>query len=287
MSRAVGTGRNSPSSFHPNRLWTDASLSPIIVYSGVYSNSIIGSTRYVWSFFCTLPFLIRTSGVWRDWKRYLLRLSRRRLSALMTIVQSDRTYKIYFTSTPSKHTRCRIINGDATIRCVLALRIDSLQQIDIDASTIYQRPTDADRTSIPLVLLNQPNAVNIPSQAGDNYFDRFDYFTLSEPWSSRRSLTWHLLCIFEGRWSDTDPIHTVVWACSSINRSYQLASFAIDGNTTIDLKVSPLLMLTFNWVAIDPPQFFVGDVSLKFALLFGVDPSKIRRVSITATSSTG
>jgi hypothetical protein len=66
-----------------------------------------------------------------------------------------------------------------------------------------------------------------------------------------------------------------------------LAYFAIDGNTTIDLKVSPMLILTFNLPAMDPSQFFEADVSLKIALLFGVDPSKIRRVRIISASSAG
>ena len=100
---------------------------------------------------------------------------RRRISTFMAIVQSGQTYQIYFTSTPPKYTRFRLINGDPTIKCVLAVYFDSLQQIDVYANTSYVSPTNRDMQSNVFTLLDQPNNVTLSSPVGSNYFDRFEF----------------------------------------------------------------------------------------------------------------
>ncbi len=64
--------------------------------------------------------------------------------------------------------------------------------------------------------------------------------------------------------------------------------FIIDGSTYIDLKIAPVLFVRFGVPAITPAQFFnqatlVGN----FALLLGIDSSKIRRVNIVRATSSG
>lgn len=98
---------------------------------------------------------------------------RRRISTFMTIVKSGQTYKIYLTSTPPRRIRFRLINADSTVKCILALYYNSLQQIDVYANTIYKSPTNRDPSSAVLKLLDQPNNITFSSPPGSNYFDRF------------------------------------------------------------------------------------------------------------------
>ncbi|CAF4773440.1 unnamed protein product [Rotaria sp. Silwood1] len=96
---------------------------------------------------------------------------RKRISTFMAIVQSGQTYQIFFSSTPPRHTRFRLLNADSTIKCVLALHYDSLQQIDVYANTMYIPPTNRDLRAPGLMLLDQPNNVTLLSPPGSNYFD--------------------------------------------------------------------------------------------------------------------
>ena len=61
--------------------------------------------------------------------------------------------------------------------------------------------------------------------------------------------------------------------------------FSIDGATLIDIKLAPVLSLSFGLPAITPDQFF-NEATLvgNFAVLLGIDPSKIRRVEIVRAS---
>ena len=62
--------------------------------------------------------------------------------------------------------------------------------------------------------------------------------------------------------------------------------FAIDGSTTIDLKIAPVLFVSFGLPAITPEEFFnEATIVGNFALLLGVDASKIRRVNIVRATS--
>ncbi|CAF0965964.1 unnamed protein product [Rotaria sordida] len=164
---------------------------------------------------------------------------RRRISTFMAIVKSGQVYQIYLTSTPPKRTRFRLINADSTIKCILALYYNSLQQIDVYANTVYTSPINRDPNSTVLKLLDQPNNITFSSPPGANYFDR----------------------------------------------TYQLAYFVIDGNTMIELRMSPLLILNFGLPPMDPAMFYTGNIRANLAALFNISPDKIRRVSIISASS--
>ena len=99
---------------------------------------------------------------------------RRRISTFMGIVQSLQTYQIYFSSTPPRQTRFRLINANSNIKCILALRYDSLQQIDVYANALYIPPTNRDLSSSAFILRDLPNGVTLSASLGANYFDRFN-----------------------------------------------------------------------------------------------------------------
>ena len=65
-----------------------------------------------------------------------------------------------------------------------------------------------------------------------------------------------------------------------IFRANQMAYFAIDGNTVIDLKIAPLLVLNFDLPSIAPTSFFTNNLVANLAALLGVNTNMIRRVKI-------
>jgi hypothetical protein len=64
-----------------------------------------------------------------------------------------------------------------------------------------------------------------------------------------------------------------------------LAYFAIDGSMAIEIKVSPLLILTFGLPPMDPASIYTGNVAVNLAAFLGIDPEKIRRVKIISAAS--
>lgn len=64
-----------------------------------------------------------------------------------------------------------------------------------------------------------------------------------------------------------------------------MAYFVIDGNTMIDLKVSPLFIISFGFPPMDPAAFFSTNLVANLATLFNINPEKIRRVNIISASS--
>ena len=98
--------------------------------------------------------------------------SRRRLSTFMAIVQSEQTYRIYFTGTPPTQTRFRLINANSSIKCILAVYFTSRQQLDVYANNNYVSPTNRNTLASTYTLLDLPNNVTLSSSVGANYFSR-------------------------------------------------------------------------------------------------------------------
>lgn len=98
--------------------------------------------------------------------------SRRRLSTFMSLVHSNQTFAIYFTGSAPKYMRFRIVDGDSSIKLILALRVDSIQQVDVYANGNYRYPTNRNLSSVDLSLIDEPNNVRMNSTPGANYFDK-------------------------------------------------------------------------------------------------------------------
>lgn len=64
-----------------------------------------------------------------------------------------------------------------------------------------------------------------------------------------------------------------------------MAYFLIDGNSTIDIKIAPLLVLSFGFPPINPAAFFSTNLVSNLAALLNINPDKIRRVNIVSESN--
>ncbi|CAM2722167.1 unnamed protein product [Rotaria socialis] len=87
----------------------------------------------------------------------------------------------------------------------------------------------------------------------------------------------------------TDQPNNVTFASPAgsnyFNRTTQMAYFAIDGFTVIDLNIAPLLILTFNLPPMTPSSFFSTNLVANLAILLGVNSNMIRRVDIVSANS--
>jgi hypothetical protein len=64
-----------------------------------------------------------------------------------------------------------------------------------------------------------------------------------------------------------------------------MAWFIIDGVTVIDLKISPLIVLSFNLPAVSASSFYSTNLVANLAALLGVSSDMIRRVNIISANN--
>ncbi|CAF3397266.1 unnamed protein product, partial [Rotaria socialis] len=97
----------------------------------------------------------------------------KRISTFMAIVEGGHQYDIYLTSTTPNHIRFRLLNADSSIKTILALYYNSLQQVDVYANDVYISPTNKAQNFTNLILLDQSNGVTLSSTTpGTNFFNR-------------------------------------------------------------------------------------------------------------------
>ncbi|CAF5126945.1 unnamed protein product, partial [Rotaria magnacalcarata] len=87
----------------------------------------------------------------------------KRISTFMAIVEGGHQYDIYLTSTTPNHIRFRLLNADSSIKTILALYYNSLQQVDVYANDVYISPTNKAQNFTNLILLDQSNGVTLSS----------------------------------------------------------------------------------------------------------------------------
>ena len=96
----------------------------------------------------------------------------KRISTFMSLIESGHEYEIFFSSTTPIQTRFRLLNSDASIKTILSIYYDSLQQIDVYGNNIYVAPINRDMSSSSLILTDQINNLSLTNQPGSNYFNR-------------------------------------------------------------------------------------------------------------------
>ena len=73
---------------------------------------------------------------------------------------------------------------------------------------------------------------------------------------------------------------------SNVFRASQLAYFLVSGNSTVDVRISPLLVLSFGFPVMNHSTFFGPNFVTNVAAVLNVNPDKIRRVNIISASAT-
>ena len=68
-------------------------------------------------------------------------------------------------------------------------------------------------------------------------------------------------------------------------RPTQLAYFLVTGNSTVDVRIAPLLILTFGFPVMNHSTFFGPSFVTNVAAVLNVNPDKIRRVNVISAST--
>lgn len=170
----------------------------------------------------------------------------KRISTFYSLVAANKSYDIYLTATPPSQIRFRILDADTTFKIRLSLYYSKPQRVDLYLNEKFTPPTNADYSSGKMQIKDPKN--NIASYMPSYLND-----------------------------SGTNLFY-------SVDRKVY---FSIDGATSyIDLKVASVLYIRFGLPAITPDQFFNSPTLVgNFALLLGVDPTKIRLVEIVRAKS--
>lgn len=164
----------------------------------------------------------------------------------MAIIAANKTYDIYLTGSPTNQLRFRILNADANFKVRLSMYYSTSQRIDLYLNNTF---------------INATNAV-----------DQNGKMVLKDPESNMASFM---------------PHYSNKSGTNFFNKNDQRMYFVLDGVNYADLKIAPVLYVRFGVPAITPAEFFnTATLIGNFALLVGIDPSKIRKVNIIRSSST-
>lgn len=170
----------------------------------------------------------------------------KRISTFLALIAANKSYDIYLTSTPPDKIRFRILNADSSFKLRLSLYYSTSRRIDLYKNDNYILPTNGFYSNGNLLLQN-------PNQNTSFYMPSY---------------------LNQSGVNFFNPIDKKMY-------------FSIDGSSYIDLVIAPVLYVRFGLpAAITQEQFFnTATLVGNFALLLGVDPSKIRRVEIVRASS--
>lgn len=160
------------------------------------------------------------------------------------MIAANKSYDIHLTGNPPSQLRFRILNADSSFKAKISMYYFTSQRIDVYKDDIFQNATNA-------LYLNGKMTIQDPSSNIASYM----------------------------------PSYSNVSGTNLYYKVDQRMHFTLDGSGYIDLKIAPVLFVRFGVPAITPAQFFnpatlVGN----FALLLGVDASKIRKVTIVKAS---
>lgn len=171
----------------------------------------------------------------------------KRLSTFYAIVASNKSYDIYLTGNPPTQIRFRLLYADASFKIRLSMYYFTSQRIDLYLNDTFVNATNSKDVNGRMV-------VEDPTSDIQSYMPTYDNAT----------------------------------GTNIFYKPDQRMYFSMGGLSVIDLKIAPVLYVRFGVPAITPAQFFNKETLVgNFALLLGVDPSKIRKVNIIRASTSG
>ncbi|XP_078542271.1 fibrocystin-L [Lissotriton helveticus] len=171
----------------------------------------------------------------------------KRVSLFHSIVASGKHFDIYFTSTSPQKLRLMLLNVDNTKAVRVAIFYSNPQRLDVYVNNSFVGPNNA-----------QWNA------------GRTD-FTLNET-------------KYEGQYvpslNSTTPGETY------FDSTYQMLYVLLRGSTPVEIRTSPLLVISFNLPAMTEDEFYAGpNLVNNLALFLKIPANKIRITKITKASS--
>uniref|UniRef100_A0A8C4T925 PKHD1 like 1 n=1 Tax=Erpetoichthys calabaricus TaxID=27687 RepID=A0A8C4T925_ERPCA len=171
---------------------------------------------------------------------------RRRLSTFHTIVATNKSFSVYFTSTSPQSLRLMLLNADNSKAVRVSIFYSNPQRLDVYANDLLVAPTNAVWNS--------------------NHSD----YTLSSPTYPDQFVPQMNSTISGSNYFDSD---------------YKMLNILVRGSTPIVVRTSPLLFISFNMPFMTVDEFFGPNLIKNLAAFLKIPTSKIRITKIVRASS--
>ncbi|MGH0164121.1 UNVERIFIED_CONTAM: hypothetical protein FKN15_071602 [Acipenser sinensis] len=165
----------------------------------------------------------------------------KRVSLFHSIVATNKSYDIYFTSTSPQNLRLMLLIADSSKVVRVAVFYSSPQRLDVYVENKLVAPTNADWNS-----------------------DNTDY-TLKEPTSPDQYIP---------------QMKSEVYGSNYFDNTYKMLNILVRGSTPVEIRTSPLLFISFQMPAMTIDKFFGDSLIMNLAIFLKIPANKIRITKI-------
>ncbi|XP_072562121.1 PKHD1 like 1, tandem duplicate 1 [Paramormyrops kingsleyae] len=162
---------------------------------------------------------------------------RRRVSLFHSIVATNKSFDVFFTSTSPQKLRLMLLNADNSRAVRVAIFYSKPQRLDVYVNKSLVAPTNAIWNS-----------------------DKTD-FTLKEP-------------TFKGQF--IPKLESDAAGSNFFESTYKMLNILVRGSTPVEIRTSPLLFISFQLPAMTEEEFFGDNLVKNLALFLKISPSMIR-----------
>ncbi|KAM4026998.1 fibrocystin-L isoform 2-T2 [Anomaloglossus baeobatrachus] len=168
----------------------------------------------------------------------------RRVSLFHSIVATNKSFDVYFTSTSPQNLRLILLNVDNTKSVLVGTYYSNPQRLDVYVNNVYINPT------------------NIEWKGSD--------YTLKEP-------------TYKGQYMP--QLNSTFLGENFFDRDYNMLYILVRGSSPVEIRTSPLIVISFNLPAMTVDQFYGDNLVKNLAIFLKIPASKIRITKIVAESA--
>ncbi|XP_040210792.1 fibrocystin-L-like [Rana temporaria] len=169
----------------------------------------------------------------------------KRVSLFHSIVATNKSFDIYFTSTSPQSMRLKLLNTDDSKSVLVGIYFSNPQRLDVYVNNVYINPT------------------NIEWKGSSD-------FTLKAP-------------TYQGQYMP--QLSSSVFGENFFDRDYNMLYVLVRGSSPVEIRTSPLIVLAFNLPAMTVDQFYGENLVRNLALFLKIPASKIRITKIITEGS--
>ncbi|XP_066572050.1 PKHD1 like 1, tandem duplicate 1 isoform X2 [Amia ocellicauda] len=170
----------------------------------------------------------------------------KRVSLFHSIVATNKSYDIFFTSTSPQKLRFMLLNADSTKVVRVAVFYSSPQRLDVYVQNKLVAPTNA------------------------NWNDQKTDYTLDEP-------------TYPGQY--VPQMNSTVYGSNYLDNDYKMLNVLVRGSIPVEIHTSPLLFISFRLPAMTIEQFFGKDLLRNLAAFLKVPQGMIRISKVVRENS--
>ncbi|XP_040210575.1 fibrocystin-L-like [Rana temporaria] len=169
----------------------------------------------------------------------------KRVSLFHSIVATNKSFDIYFTSTSPQSMRLKLLNTDDSKSVLVGIYFSNPQRLDVYVNNVYINPT------------------NIEWKGSSD-------FTLKEP-------------TYQGQYMP--QLNSSVLGENFFDRDYNMLYILVRGSSPVEIRTSPLIVIAFNLPAMTVDQFYGPNLVKNLAAFLKIPASKIRITKIIPEGS--